>query len=120
MSPVIGVVLMVAITVILAAVIAAFAFGMAGNIPHTRMLIVTADQIDTTHIIVTYWGGPDHSSLISLNISWPTGKQQNISYPQIGNFYTATGANVTAGKDHILVTGRFSDLTDQVLLDTFV
>ena len=31
-SPVIGVILMVAITVILAAVIAAFVFGMAGNI----------------------------------------------------------------------------------------
>ena len=30
-SPVIGVILMVAITVILAAVIAAFVFGMAGN-----------------------------------------------------------------------------------------
>ncbi len=33
-SPVIGVILMVAITVILAAVIAAFVFGMAGNVAY--------------------------------------------------------------------------------------
>ena len=37
-SPVIGVILMVAITVILAAVIAAFVFGMAGNIRRPRSL----------------------------------------------------------------------------------
>jgi flagellin-like protein len=34
-SPVVGVILMVAITVILAAVIAAFVFGMAGNVHKT-------------------------------------------------------------------------------------
>ena len=41
-SPVIGVILMVAITVILAAVIAAFVFGMAGNISKTKVVAVTA------------------------------------------------------------------------------
>ena len=41
-SPVIGVILMVAITVILAAVIAAFVFGMAGNIQKTRVVAATA------------------------------------------------------------------------------
>ena len=35
-SPVIGVILMVAITVILAAVIAAFVFGMAGSVTKTK------------------------------------------------------------------------------------
>ena len=35
-SPVIGVILMVAITVILAAVIAAFVYGMAGNMPGAK------------------------------------------------------------------------------------
>jgi len=40
-SPVIGVILMVAITVILAAVIAAFVFGMAGNIQQTKVVSVT-------------------------------------------------------------------------------
>ena len=40
-SPVIGVILMVAITVILAAVIAAFVFGMAGNISKTKVVAAT-------------------------------------------------------------------------------
>ena len=39
-SPVIGVILMVAITVILAAVIAAFVFGMAGNIQKTHVRLL--------------------------------------------------------------------------------
>ena len=41
-SPVIGVILMVAITVILAAVIAAFVFGMAGNIQKSKVVAATA------------------------------------------------------------------------------
>ena len=40
-SPVIGVILMVAITVILAAVIAAFVFGMSGNISKTKTVAIT-------------------------------------------------------------------------------
>ena len=44
-SPVIGVILMVAITVILAAVIAAFVFGMAGNISKTKVVMVSIQRI---------------------------------------------------------------------------
>ena len=58
-SPVIGVILMVAITVILAAVIAAFVFGMAGNISKTKVVAATAQQPDANHIVVTYQGGQD-------------------------------------------------------------
>ncbi len=47
-SPVIGVILMVAITVILAAVIAAFVFGMAGNISKTKVVAATVQQPDAT------------------------------------------------------------------------
>ena len=41
-SPVIGVILMVAITVILAAVIAAYVFGMSGNVQKTKVVAATA------------------------------------------------------------------------------
>ena len=64
-SPVIGVILMVAITVILAAVIAAFVFGMAGNISKTKVVAGTAQQPDANHIVLTYQGGQDDAS-----ISW--------------------------------------------------
>ena len=47
-SPVIGVILMVAITVILAAVIAAFVFGMAGGVSKTKTVAATAKQSGTT------------------------------------------------------------------------
>ena len=58
-SPVIGVILMVAITVILAAVIAAFVFGMSGNISKTKVVAVTVQQpdADTYFCDVSGWTG---------------------------------------------------------------
>ena len=73
-SPVIGVILMVAITVILAAVIAAFVLGMGENLPENKDVYVTtklgaipgdgdgADS-DKRVMIVTIQGGKDVSSL---------------------------------------------------------
>ncbi len=66
-SPVIGVILMVAITVILAAVIAAFVFGMSGNISKTKTVAVTVQKIDSRyyHCHESWWSGS--SSLTDLN-----------------------------------------------------
>jgi flagellin-like protein len=61
-SPVIGVILMVAITVILAAVIAAFVFGMSGNITKTKIVAASVQQPTSDAIIVTYQGGQDSQS----------------------------------------------------------
>ncbi len=68
-SPVIGVILMVAITVILAAVIAAFVFGMAGNISKTKVVAATVQQPDATHIVVTYQGGQDAGTFNGANVT---------------------------------------------------
>ncbi|NYT06460.1 MAG: type IV pilin, partial [Methanomicrobiales archaeon] len=65
-SPVIGVILMVAITVILAAVIAVFVFGMAGDVQTTKTIAVSAKQTGT-NITVTYQGGPDHNNVNGLS-----------------------------------------------------
>jgi len=66
-SPVIGVILMVAITVILAAVIAAFVFGMSENIPENKEVYVTTklgvDTSDEPVMIVTLQGGKDIPTL---------------------------------------------------------
>ena len=66
-SPVIGVILMVAITVILAAVIAAFVFGMSENIPENKEVYVTTklgvDISDEPVMIVTLQGGKDIPTL---------------------------------------------------------
>ena len=66
-SPVIGVILMVAITVILAAVIAAFVFGMAGNINKTKVVAATASQQGST-IWITYQGGSVSYSKIGMKV----------------------------------------------------
>lgn len=119
-SPVIGVILMVAITVILAAVIAAFVFGMAGNVQSTKSVAATATQQGES-IYVTYQGGPDTNQVTALNITWPSGTQQDISSPTVGQSWSANGTdNASSGRDHVVVAALFSDGTSQVILDTFV
>ena len=70
-SPVIGVILMVAITVILAAVIAAFVFGMAGNISKTKIVAATAQQPAANSIVVTYQGGQDARTCTGIRSDRP-------------------------------------------------
>jgi archaeal type IV pilus assembly protein PilA len=121
-SPVIGVILMVAITVILAAVIAAFVFGMAGNVSKTRSVAATA-QISGSSAIVTYNGGPDTTQLTALTI---TGTDKSNGIITATALSSAVGSTVTlpttAGTNrmHIIVTAGFNDNTQQVILDTFV
>jgi len=68
-SPVIGVILMVAITVILAAVIGAFVFGMGGSLKKTYTVGVTATQVDSDHVDVTFQGGPDAVLVDYMNVT---------------------------------------------------
>jgi archaeal type IV pilus assembly protein PilA len=128
-SPVIGVILMVAITVILAAVIAAFVFGMSGNISKTKIVAVTAQQPDASHITVTYQGGQDAGSFTSGYVVVSAGNgsatvayesnNQNLT-TQVGSSVTATSSGGFDGKDHVVATGAFGDGTSQVLLDTYI
>jgi flagellin-like protein len=131
-SPVIGVILMVAITVILAAVIAAFVFGMAGSIQKTKVVAATVSQPTADTIVVTYQGGPDANSFAGGNVTISPGTAGvSITYsPNVdGSFGTGVGTSVTAkastatgfnGRDHVVVTGTFTDQSSQVVLDTYV
>ena len=96
-SPVIGVILMVAITVILAAVIAAFVFGMAGNISKTKVVAATMSRPNATMVVVTYSGGQDASTLIGLNYT------VNGGLGVIGN-PSISGATILGGKNGIVIT----------------
>ena len=138
-SPVIGVILMVAITVILAAVIAVFVFGMASDVQTTKTVAATAKQ-SGSDIIVTYQGGPDASKVaeISVFVYDSTGDPElgatingsdstltqtdatngNATWtdPQPG--YTMTIANVgSSAQERVVITAEFDDGTSQVLLD---
>jgi len=125
-SEVIGVILVVALTVIMAAIIGAYMFGMmdsTGFTPH--ILSVTAHQASPSLIEVRYLGGPDYKSLENLTINWPSGARELIPFPKIGDVYKARNygvpLNVTPGDyDHIIVVGHFSMGASQVVLDTRV
>jgi archaeal type IV pilus assembly protein PilA len=130
-SPVIGVILMVAITVILAAVIAAFVFGMSGNITKTKIVAVTAQQPDSSHITVTYQGGQDAGSFTFGNVTVTAEGGAAVTYNNgtsggtmltktVGSYVTAISTAGFGGKDHIVATGTFGDGSVQVLLDTYV
>lgn len=111
-------IILIAITVILAAVIAAFVFGMAGNVSHTYVVAATIQQPDASTIIVTYQGGQDAAKLTSLDIS-VNEKAPVIWYsPPVGEQKVFNEG--TPGKDHVLVTGLFTDGTKQVILDTYL
>jgi flagellin-like protein len=143
-SPVIGVILMVAITVILAAVIAAFVFGMSGNVQKTKVVAATAQMTTTGGIDITYQGGQDDPSLSYITISAPNGSatfytssvQGSLTLCPSGGCNTVTdqkkpdvGAVMKLippsptdwpGQKHIVVVGAFNDGANQVILDTMV
>ena len=147
-SPVIGVILMVAITVILAAVIAAFVFGMAGGISKTRTVAVTARK-NADNVVITYQGGPDDPLLAAISAQFddsgpllcfdsanlthfkleepptPTGCPTPLkpdNKPAVGSTATAssTGGTFACRQVHTMITGIFTDGSKQVLLDTYV
>jgi flagellin-like protein len=144
-SPVIGVILMVAITVILAAVIGAFVFGMGSNVQKTYTIGVTAAQTSATTIDLTFQGGPDADAVESINVSVdgaPFGcaiaNSGAATYDETANptLGLLTGGTVSVGqtvtltdtgnavisdkRDHVIVTAKFSDGSQQVVLDTYV
>ncbi len=120
-SPVIGVILMVAITVILAAVIGAFVFGMAGNVQSTKTVAVTTSVNHSGGLEVTEQGGQDFNSLENISVKingLQCGKDDD---PSIGNvilMYSSSG--LTDDQDHVIVIGNFTDGTSQVLIDKYM
>ena len=122
-SPVIGVILMVAITVILAAVIAAFVFGMAGNIQKTRVVAATAAHIGT-NVTVTWKGGQDNGVVLTYNVSisnvYPAFRK--ALPPTVGSSasFSNTMGVVTGSQNHVVVTATFNDGSQQVILDSYV
>ena len=142
-SPVIGVILMVAITVILAAVIAAFVFGMTGNVATTKTVAVTASQ-NGNDIVVNYKGGTDANTLNYLKVIVRDGVSERFCFMNGGATDTKasiantlpttinTTAQLTVGetvvfggagtpqRDHVLVVGYFMDGSEHVVLDSYV
>lgn len=115
-SPVIGVILMVAITVILAAVIAAFVFGLAGSTGSAKNVGLTVSG-NTSQFVVTVQGGTDLPTLEYMNWSYANGS--NLIFPlannpKVGDAYIVQSS--TTG-NRLIITGYFTDGSTQVLFD---
>ena len=124
-SPIIGVILMVAITVILAAIIAAFVFGMSGTaLQKPRIVGATAQQSSGNMIQVTWIGGQDNTfcEYYKVNVTAPGGGAFNESKGQpcvVGSRAILDKAG-SAGQDEVIVVAHFADGSDSVVLDTKV
>jgi flagellin-like protein len=117
-SPVIGVILMVAITVILAAVIAAFVFGMAGNIQKSKVVAATASRTSTSTVVITYNGGQDANSLDY--ICWTANGANVFTMGNIAGTSTlAVGCSSVISnigiQSNLIATGYFNDGTSQII-----
>ena len=132
-SPVIGVILMVAATIVIAAVV----MGMLGSFkaPTSKTYSVSASATEnSTHcIVLTFEGGPDANLVDYLNVSIngtdvtsylkPPGKFGNADGSsadvKIGN-QTAYCTVKSGVADRVLVTATFVDGSKQIILDTYV
>lgn len=119
-SPVIGVILMVAITVILAAVIAMFVFNMAGDVQSSKTVGVTAN-LEGKNVTVTYMGGTDHATLVSLNATLYDADTVLINFTEAEGLSVGQKIIVLTKENRvpksIVVTGTFSDGTVVPLID---
>ena len=111
----IGVIVLIAITMVLAAAIAAYMFTMTSTIPASYSILVTVEQPTTGTVTVMYRGGPDQTLLNSLTIIWPDGTQDFIPNPKVGNIYGPK--SLSTENHHLTVAGNFtkSDIKQVIL-----
>ena len=127
-SPVIGVILMVAITVILAAVIGAFVFGMGSGVQKTYNVGVTVAQNASDKVECTFQGGPDAAAVMWLNCSVDgvaaiAATSAHGTPPGTGAVPVGTtwyGGTADTKQNHVIIVAEFSDGSKQVVLDTYV
>jgi len=135
-SPVIGVILMVAATIVIAAVVIAMLGGFSA--PRTQYLVTaTASQNSIGDLVVTFQGGPDSSMVSGLNVTVVSANGSSIYYETDATRSTTWdtgGVGATAAfpkdscgdlsqnpnDDHVSVAATFKDGSAQVILDTWV
>ena len=121
-SPVIGVILMVAITVILAAVIAAFVFGMSDSITPQKEVYVTAtqgvggDDGKTPILTVTIKGGKDIGLLEEIEILVNGEPQLDTEWTEKLGVGDSNSIELEHS-GHVIVRATFSDGSQSVLLE---
>ena len=128
-SPVIGTILLVAITVVLVAIISAVVMGMTNDIGSSKIVgvqVTESQEADT--ILVTITGGANAGELTNLSVyagSAPLTCDEaddttHILIPVVGKPYTFTSTGAATGQYTISVVGQFKDGTNQSLYSSKV
>ena len=116
-SPVIGTILMIAITVIIAAVVAAFVFGMGGTTHDMKRVGVNLQRTTPDSVSVMIVTGSDVGSLTGIEFTGDVTDSWGATSYNIGDSHIISGVSTNA---HLVITGTFSDDTQQVILDTTI
>jgi len=121
-SPVIGVILMVAITVILAAMIGIFVFSQAGNMETGKSVGLRA-TMSAGNVDLVLVGGQDLNGLEELRIEMPdldgntTGLLTLPGPFTVGQMITLEPETGDRLEGRLLVVGTFTDGAEKILLD---
>lgn len=111
-SPVIGVILMVAITVILAAVIGTFVMGLGNNVDKNAQAGVSFDQNSTAvDIQLTSLGNVNDVSSFSVAANGACGTPTPVNFTKVGDIITVDSC---AAGDKITVTASVDGDTNVV------
>jgi flagellin-like protein len=113
-SPVVGVILMVAITVILVAILASVVITVTGNISHSKNIQITVDRTSNFETVGKCVGGPDFNSLHSIIWSVNGNVTAIQLNPELNEPVLLSG---DPGVLDITATGTFNDGIKQVLLN---
>ena len=90
-SEVVSTILLVAITVLLAAIIVAFVMGMTGNMQKGKIATSTISRVNGSYVTVTFVGGQNGKSVVGFN--WTVNGGAPATW--------ISGSSVTAGiQDH--------------------
>ncbi|QYZ78666.1 type IV pilin [Methanofollis formosanus] len=120
-SPTVATVLMVAVTVTLAAFVASFSLGTLGDIPENGLVGAKAVRTDDGAIQVTYLGGDGSAAVDHLNWTIDGAEQADLLDHTIGSVAVNATTSADPGKKHrVMVIATYNDGSSQVVLDTSV
>lgn len=121
-SPILGTLLIVILTAVLAAVFAMFMFGFVSTPEMHKGVYATAHQ-EGEMIYVTYLGGAGENDIVDGSVTATVNEQpMSTPFPASGKLKVGTSARAagTLGKDHVVVTCQWKDGRSGVVLDAWV
>lgn len=124
-SPVIGTILLVAITVVLVAIVAAVVMGMVGNVGESKnvgVIVTPYSDTNVNGVVVTISSGADANKVNNMTayldgtalVNGDSNKEY-VADPEVGIPYTFNTSGTTAVTGTVTVSASFVDNTTQVI-----